>query len=377
VVTYSDAQNSFAAKQHEEQEPAVEGEAGEEEEEALPGDELLERSEQAASGFKGVRKRPGDMWEAIFGLLHVGMFATPLEAARSRRAFQESGGNCRAGCFQGGGETRPPELRDRVRIEWNGTLFWARVLETTFHGNLNVEYEHDGSYEAGVDMSRIQRVERYVPQGEGYPVEKNAQHGATPGDELLERSEQAASGFKGVRTSGNKWVARVHNAYSGKDVYIGAYNSALEAARARRDFLMKESDDEAEEEAEEEEAEEDADVSYATLLLPQLREECRRRGIKVSQGRYRLTKPVLVQALEESDQAEPRGKSKSRLCHEEDPGEEEGEEGEEEEEEECGADVAPGSAFRDACGDLRYVCFVNDTPLSTLLQYQVLPYMDA
>ena len=62
-----------------------------------------------------------------------------------------------------------------------------------------------------------------------------------------------------------------------------------------------------EESDDEEEAEEDANVSYATLLLPQLREECRRRGIKVTQCHNWLTKPVLVQALEESDQAERRG----------------------------------------------------------------------
>jgi len=50
-------------------------------------------------------------------------------------------------------------------------------------------------------------------------------------DERLQRSDKALSGFKGVTaTTDGKFLARV-----GQE-YLGAYESALEAARARRDY---------------------------------------------------------------------------------------------------------------------------------------------
>ena len=56
----------------------------------MPGDELLERSEKAASGFKGVQHNPLSKlnpWRATAGTTSLGYHATPIEAARARRDY--------------------------------------------------------------------------------------------------------------------------------------------------------------------------------------------------------------------------------------------------------------------------------------------------
>ena len=54
---------------------------------------------------------------------------------------------------------------------------------------------------------------------------------AQPGDELLERSEKGASGYAGVHRKHGKWRAYLTNSRTN----IGCFETALEAARARRE----------------------------------------------------------------------------------------------------------------------------------------------
>jgi len=102
VVAYGNAQDAFA--KDEEQEAVVEVEAGEdgnastsdEEREALPGDELLQRSDQSASGFKGVTAETGGGWVARISYgrrQRIGKYDSALEAARARRDYLANVGN--------------------------------------------------------------------------------------------------------------------------------------------------------------------------------------------------------------------------------------------------------------------------------------------
>jgi len=114
--------------------------------EVLPGGELLERSEQAASGFKGVT-RTGERWRAYYSKpdlprKHIGFYDTALDAARARRAFL---------------------------------------------------------------MKSIPRVEGSQNEGDAQGVETASGEELT-GDELLERSDRGSSGFLGVAT-GKPWRA--------------------------------------------------------------------------------------------------------------------------------------------------------------------------
>ena len=59
---------------------------------------------------------------------------------------------------------------------------------------------------------------------------------ALPGDELLQRSEKAVSGYVGVSKHKNRWQAQVW--MNGKLQFVGSFVTAVEAARARRDWLF-------------------------------------------------------------------------------------------------------------------------------------------
>merc|ERR1712224_1031801 len=65
----------------------------------------------------------------------------------------------------------------------------------------------------------------------------NNQDGYLPGDAGLDRSGKSLSGFKGVERNGLKWEARYN--VDGVKRNIGTYDNALDAARARRDFVQR------------------------------------------------------------------------------------------------------------------------------------------
>jgi len=129
----------------------------------------------------------------------------------------------------------------------------AEVTGVRFDGDYNVRYEIDGNYEASVAAKRVdvkpsvrRRREEKPTVEEEQQVSAKKQRTATtpnikalPGDELLQRSEQSVWGFVGV------WLARHSDQwraagpkYRGARTDLGTYASPLEAARARRDYLM-------------------------------------------------------------------------------------------------------------------------------------------
>jgi hypothetical protein len=60
---------------------------------------------------------------------------------------------------------------------------------------------------------------------------------AKAGDELLEGNDKNVSGFRGVYPAGHRWIARLNDGVQEGTQHVGTYDTTVEAARARRDFL--------------------------------------------------------------------------------------------------------------------------------------------
>ena len=151
----------------------------------LPGDELLAPNNLSSSGFVGVaRKGKSGLWAArdrTAGVDRIiGHYSTSIEAARARR-------------------------------DWLGQVYGSSG-------------KGDGHQPA------------YVPTSS--PMVTEEEEEAIPGDDFLERSlRESQSGFVGVRKKAG--AKHEYEAFHRAKTYhhIGTYPSALQAARARRDFL--------------------------------------------------------------------------------------------------------------------------------------------
>ena len=148
---------------------------------------------------------------------------------------------------------------DKVHVfftDWinpkNGTCWWPGTITgfQTDEVTPNILYETK-EREAGVDLRRLKRVAEVVAGNEGSATDGNycaGNHAEEwgPGDKLLERSkdQRNVSGFNGVTPVGNRWVAMVRRSH--KNTHVGTYDTPLQAARARRSYLVAAGDQDAE-----------------------------------------------------------------------------------------------------------------------------------
>ena len=134
---------------------------------------------------------------------HIGTYDTALEAARARRDY---------------------------------------MLEHSAH-DINPEETDEGDGDEGEDDEHVQDVKSQAADAcpeEDEELQKGYVYQA--GDEYLERSKspRSVSGYQGVTRWSGKWVAQKGNQKKtlGHPAYLAFfYDSAIDAARARRDFM--------------------------------------------------------------------------------------------------------------------------------------------
>jgi hypothetical protein len=201
------------------------------------------------SGFVGVSCLKNNKWQAYTPKgfhnkgkgrqKNIGYYDTALEAARARRDY---------------------------------------MLEHSAHA-INSEETDESDGDEGEDDEHVQDVKSQAADAcpdEDEELQKGYVYQA--GDEYLERSKMPSSlsGYRGVTRQGGKWVARKGNQKrkTGKESsrYLAfLYDSAIDAARARRDFMANPSTAPAQSVPEEaDESDEDGDDDDDEASVPPL-----------------------------------------------------------------------------------------------------------
>jgi len=227
----------------------------------LPGDNELECSTHSASGFIGVFKQGSGnaknvKWRAVStknGWLQVGLYSTPIEAARGRRDYLRS-------LAEDGEATEasPPDsslwnteghmwLGERVARGFKGDIYFGKVDRWMPAGEEEGDFAlwhmlHDDGDEEDLEAHEVRAAirlnRRMVNEEEGAIIHDGAGkvEQSAVGDDTLAHSTRGTSGYAGVTLERGKWVAYCPRE-DGSKCHIGNFDTCLEAARARRDFI--------------------------------------------------------------------------------------------------------------------------------------------